>query len=48
MSQDDVQKQAKTSNERQKELKARRVADGFKHTTVWIHAETEDESPRIL
>ncbi len=43
MSQDDVQKQAKTSNERQKELKARRVADGFKHTTVWIHAETEEE-----
>lgn len=43
MSKDNVPKQPKTSNERQKELKARRVADGFKHTTVWIHAETEEE-----
>lgn len=43
MSQDDRPTQPKTSNERQKELKARRVADGFKHTTVWIHTETEEE-----
>jgi hypothetical protein len=33
----------KTSNERQKELKARRVADGFKHTSIWIHTETQEE-----
>lgn len=33
----------KTSNERQKDLKARRIAEGYKHTTVWIHAETEEE-----
>jgi hypothetical protein len=33
----------KTSNERQKDLKARRIADGYKHTTVWIHTETEEE-----
>lgn len=43
MSQDDKTVQPKTSNQRQKELKARRVADGFKHTTVWIHTETEEE-----
>lgn len=43
MSQDDKPMQPKTSNERQKDLKARRVADGFKHTTVWIHTETEEE-----
>jgi hypothetical protein len=33
----------KTSNERQKDLKARRIAEGYKHTTVWIHTETEEE-----
>lgn len=33
----------KTSNERQKDLKARRVAEGYKHTTVWVHTETEEE-----
>lgn len=43
MSQIDKPTQPKTSNERQKDLKARRVADGFKHTTVWIHTETEEE-----
>ncbi|MGV8865139.1 MAG: hypothetical protein ACOH2T_28860 [Pseudomonas sp.] len=43
MSQDDKPAKPKTSNERQKDLKARRVADGYKHTTVWIHTETEDE-----
>lgn len=43
MNQDDKPMQPKTSNERQKDLKARRVADGFKHTTVWIHTETEEE-----
>ncbi|MDI1330523.1 hypothetical protein [Pseudomonas sp.] len=43
MSQINKSIQPKTSNERQKDLKARRVADGFKHTTVWIHTETEAE-----
>lgn len=43
MSQIDKPTQPKTSNERQKDLKARRVADGFKHTTIWIHTETEEE-----
>lgn len=33
----------KTSNERQKDLKARRVAEGYKHTTIWVHTETEEE-----
>ncbi|VVN26825.1 hypothetical protein PS684_04572 [Pseudomonas fluorescens] len=33
----------KTSNERQRDLKARRIAEGYKHTTVWIHGETEEE-----
>lgn len=33
----------KTSNERQRDLKARRIAEGYKHTTVWIHEETENE-----
>ena len=33
----------KTSNERQRNLKARRIAEGYKHTTVWIHTETEEE-----
>jgi len=33
----------KTSTERQKEYKARKLADGFKHTSIWIHTETEQE-----
>ncbi|MEQ4312202.1 hypothetical protein ABNM01_06545 [Pseudomonas syringae] len=36
----------KTSTERQRELKARRVADGYKHTTVWIHEETAKDGIR--
>lgn len=40
---EDSKPRPKTSNERQKDLKARRIADGYKHTTVWIHTETEEE-----
>lgn len=36
----------KTSNERQRDLKARRMAEGYKHTTVWIHEETAKEGIR--
>ncbi|RZI31153.1 hypothetical protein [Pseudomonas orientalis] len=36
----------KTSNERQRDLKARRIAEGYKHTTVWIHEETAMEGIR--
>lgn len=36
----------KTSNERQKDLKARRIAEGYKHTTVWIHEETAKDGIR--
>lgn len=36
----------KTSNERQRDLKARRIAEGYKHTTVWIHEETAKEGIR--
>lgn len=43
MSQDNKPAQPKTNNERQKDLKARRMADGFKHTTIWIHTETLEE-----
>ncbi|GAB0061237.1 hypothetical protein IBA8401_22640 [Pseudomonas syringae] len=38
-----TEQKSKTSTERQRELKARRVADGYKHTTVWIHAATVEE-----
>ena len=40
---DENKARPKTNTERQRDLKARRLADGYKHTTVWIHAETEEE-----
>ncbi|WP_324708835.1 hypothetical protein [Pseudomonas fragi] len=33
----------KTSTERQKDYKARKLVEGFKHTSIWIHTETELE-----
>ena len=43
---EDSKPKPKTSNERQKDLKARRIADGYKHTTVWIHTDTAKEGIR--
>lgn len=43
MTKDQQAPMPKTSTERQKEFKARKLADGFKHTSIWIHEQTEQE-----
>ncbi|MNF97573.1 hypothetical protein D3C84_804070 [compost metagenome] len=43
MSQEGRPERPKTSTERQTEFKARKLADGFKHTSIWIHTEAEQD-----
>jgi hypothetical protein len=43
MTKDQQATKPKTSTERQKEFKARKLAEGFRHTSIWIHTETEQE-----
>ncbi|WP_236203062.1 hypothetical protein [Pseudomonas protegens] len=43
MERQDKQKQPLSAAERQRLFKERQREAGFRHTTVWIHTETEDE-----
>lgn len=43
MADQDKQKQPLSAAERQRLFKERQREAGFRHTTVWIHTETEEE-----
>lgn len=43
MAEQDKQKQPLSAAERQRLFKERQREAGFRHTTVWIHTETEEE-----
>lgn len=43
MTDQDKQKQPLSAAERQRLFKERQREAGFRHTTVWIHTETEEE-----